>query len=880
MTDRPPYRPPRVLERLLRSFLPDGLEGEAIVGDLREEAARRAAAGDAFPSLVWAARAAEVAAAHAGARAVRLAAAGGQELGWAGRGLLKRGGSSAAAVLVIALGTGLTITMASIAYGLFMRDLGTPAAHELRVVEYRDPLRAGDATPADVFEAWESAGPFESMAGFSIGAVNLAAEGEAAEVRSAGFVTVHAFDVVGIAPAEGRGFTPEDAVSGRGTVVLLSDDLWRSRFGAGDVVGTDVRLDGVAARIVGIMPPGFAFPMSQDLWVPARPRSGADRDPREAPALVAFGRLRAGVGGVEATTALERVIRELRPEQSAEVGRTVGVRVVRFNEFRGGAVLRPLLGSMMAAALLVLLVASANVAGLLLARTTTQRREVGVRVALGGAGARIALPFLAQGVLLAGAGTLVGLAMASRAVQLFETTASAAGKPYWMAVRLDLPILLFAGGVIVLVALVAASGPVLLALRHDSATLLRSGGRGVASTVAGRPVRVLVILQMALSCGLLIGSGLVVRSLFSLTALDFPFAREQVLTATVRAPAVEYPDDASRARLHDELLSRVEALSGVGRAALAYGLPSLAFDQFALQAESAEPLTASGAIRAWRGAGSAAILELLAMPPLRGRSFRETDTSESEPVAVVEEDLALALFAGADPVGLRFRELSEEGPARWRRIVGVTDDLRLEGITDLDGGMGYYVPLSQLPQARMPQLTVLVEGSRSPIELEAELREAIAALDPDLSVGDVRNLRALVGETSFFYEIFGGLFASFGIAGLFMACVGLYGLLSWSVARRTPELGMRMALGASGRSMVRLIMTDAARQAAIGLAGGVLIAALAGDALSVLLFEVDPHDPLVYAAVALLVGCVSMAAAAAPAVRAARLDPMQAMRVD
>jgi putative ABC transport system permease protein len=812
---------------------------------------------------------------------MRLAAAAAQELAWARRGLLHRGGSSAAAVLVIALGTGLAITMASIAYGLFVRDLGAPAAHELRVVEYRDPLRAGDATPADILEAWQaSAGPFTRMAGFAIRPVNLAAEGEAAEVRSAGFVTVDAFDVLGMAPAEGRGFTPEDAVSGRGNVVLLSDDLWRSRFGAGDVVGTDVRLDGAPARIVGIMPPGFAFPMRQELWIPTLPSSGADLRHREPPALVAFGRLRPGAEKAEAATALERVVRELRPEQSAEVGRSIGVRVVRFNEFRGGSVLRPLLGSMMAAALLVLLVASANVAGLLLARTTTQRREVGVRVALGGAGARIVLPFLAQGVLLAGAGILLGLGLASRAVQLFETMTSAAGKPYWMVVRLDLPILLFAGGVTLLVALVAASGPVLLALRNDSATLLRSGGRSVAASVAARPVRVLVILQIALSCGLLIGSGLVIRSLLSLTALDFPFAREEVLTALVRPPAIEYPDDASRARLHDELLSRVEAISGVERAALAYGLPSLAFDQFALQAENDQPLPASGAIRAWRGAGSAAILDLLAIPPVRGRSFRDADTSDSEAVAVVEEDLALALFGDVDPVGLRFREVSEDGPGRWRSVVGVTGDLRLEGITDLDRGMGYYVPLTQLPAARVPQLTVLAEGSRSSIELEGELRDVIAALDPDLSVADVRSLRALVGETSFFYEIFGGLFASFGIAGLFMACVGLYGLLSWSVARRVPELGMRMALGASGRSMVHLVMTDAAKQAAIGLVGGISIAAMAGDALSVLLFQVDPYDPLVYAAVMLLVACVSMAAAAAPAMRAARLDPMQAMRVD
>lgn len=880
MGDRAPHRPPRVLERLLRFFLPGGVEGDAIVGDLREEAARHASAGGALPSVLWTARAAEVAAVHAGAGAMRLAAAG-VELGWAGRGLVQHRGSSAAAVLVIALGTGLTITMASVAYGLFVRDLGVPAAHELRVVEYRDPLRAGDATPADILEAWQaSAGPLGSMAGFGVGVVNLAAEGDAAEVRSAGFVTTRAFDVLGVSPIEGRGFIAEDAIPGSGSVVLLSDDLWRSRFGAGDVVGTDVRLDGAPARIVGIMPPGFAFPMSQELWIPTLPWPGADDGRRDVPALVAFGRLRAGVDEAEATAALERVVRELRPGQSAEVGRSVGVRVVRFNEFRGGGVLRPLLGSMMVAALLVLLVASANVAGLLLARTTSQRREVGVRVALGGAGARIALPFLAQGVVLAGAGTVLGLGIASRAVQLFETTASAAGKPYWMAVRLDLPILLFAGGIMLLVAMVAASGPVLLALRNDSATLLRSGGRGVAATAGARPVRVLVILQMALSCGLLIGSGLVMRSLLSLTALDFPFAREQVLTADVRPPAVKYPDDASRARLHEELLSRLEAISGFDRAAIAYGLPSLAFDRFALQGENTEAPTDAGAIQAWRGAGSARILDLLAMPPLRGRSFRDADTSENEPVAVIEDDLALALFGDADPVGLRFRELSEDGSGPWRRIVGVTDDLRLEGITDLDRGMGYYVPLSQLPQAGVPQVTVLVEGSRSAIELEEALRGAVAALDPDLSVAEVRSLRALVGETSFFYEVFGGLFASFGIAGLFMACVGLYGLLSWSVARRVPELGMRMALGASGRSMVRLVMTDAAMQTAIGLAGGFLIAALAGDALSVLLFQVDPHDPLVYAAVTLLVGCVSMGAAAAPALRAARLDPMQAMRVD
>lgn len=881
---RPPDPPPRFLERLLRRLLPPGIEGDAILGDLREENARHVARGGAFPRALWLFRAAGVAAAYGRSHLWNLAGAGLREGGWALRGLLRVPVSSAAAVVVIALGMGLSTTMASVAYGLFVRDMDVPAAHELRVVEYRDPLVPGDAAPPDLLGAWrEAPGAFRGLAGFRVGAVNLAAGPEPAELRSAGWVTPDAFESLGVTPAVGRQFAEDDVAAGTARVALLSHDLWRTRFGGADVVGSDVRIDGRPVRVVGIMPPDFAFPMSQELWLPTIPwmedGSGAEGGAEDGAGLVAFGRLRPGVDEALATEGLEAVISVLQPERASEVGRSVGVRVVRFNEFRGGGVLRPLLGSMMAAALLVLLVASANVAGLLLARTTARLREVGLRAALGGGVVRTALPFVAQGALLAGAGTLLGLGIASVAVDLFEGTASAAGKPYWMHVRIDTPILLFTAGVTVLVAVGAAAGPVFLALRSDAAELLRSGGRGVAGTAPGRSGRVLVVLQIALSCALLVGSGLVARSLAQLTAMDFPFAREDVLTASVRPPSADYAGNDAQRRLHTELLTRLGAVPGVERVALAYGLPSLAFEQYALQPEGPDmdggvgPTDVAGLPRAWRGAGTPEILGILAMEPLRGRGFVETDVADAERVAVIEADLATALFGATDPIGRRFREIGRD--SEWRRVVGVTGDLRLEGITDLDRGMGYYVPLAQADE--VPTVTILVEGERSPAELAAPVGEAVAALDPDLTVTDVRTLRAMVGETSFFYEVFGGLFASFGLAGLFMACVGLYGLLSWSVARRIPELGMRMALGASRRSVLRLVMREAAVQTGIGLVLGLGLAALAGDALSVLLFQVEPRDPLVYAGVAALVTAVGLGAAAVPALRAARIDPVRAL---
>lgn len=880
---RRPAPPPRLLERMLRRLLPPGIEGDAILGDLREENALYVAQGGAFPRALWFLRAAGVAATYARSHLRNLAVTGLQEAGWALRGLLRVPVSSAAAVVVIALGMGLSTTMASVAYGLFVRDMDVPAAHELRVVEYRDPLVPGDAAPPDLFQAWrEAPGAFRGLAGFRVAAVNLAAGSEPADLRSAGWITPDAFELLGVTPAVGRQFVEDDVEAGTARVVLLSHDLWRTRFGGGDVVGTDVRLDGRPVRVVGIMPPGFAFPMSQELWLPTIPwiesADGGESGAGDATGLVAFGRLRPGGDQASATEGLETVIRTLRPEGASEVGRSVGVRVVRFNEFRGGGVLRLLLGSMMAAALLVLLVASANVAGLLLARTTARLREVGLRAALGGGVTRTALPFVAQGALLAGAGTLLGLGIASVGVDLFEGAASVAGKPYWMHVRIDLPILLFTAGVTVLVAVGAAAGPVLLALQSDPADLLRSGGRGVATTAPGRSGRVLVVLQIALSCALLVGSGLVARSLLQLTAMDFPFAREDVLTANVRSPSADYASVEAQGRFHEDLLARLDAVPGVERAALAYGLPSLAFEQYALQPEGpgmdggVGPADVAGLPRAWRGAGTPGILGLLAMEPLRGRGFVDTDVVDAEGVAVIEADLATALFGATDPIGRRFREIGRDGA--WRRVVGVTAELRLEGITDLDQGMGYYVPLAQAGE--VPTVTLLVNG-RSPAELAAPVGEAVAALDRDITVTDIRTLRAMVGETSFFYEVFGGLFASFGLAGLFMACVGLYGILSWSVARRVPEMGMRKALGASRRSLIQLVMRDAAVQTGIGLVLGLGLAALSGDALSMLLFQVEPRDPLVYGVVAALVTAVGLGAAAVPALRAARIDPVRAL---
>jgi predicted permease len=852
------------------------MAGDAIVGDLREATARRAARGGTFPRGFWVVAALRLGAWYALAGIRVRAAIAFREILRAARSLGRRAGSSASAVVVIALGIALSTMMASVTYGLFFRGLDVPAPEELRIVAFHDPTLPGDdRAPPDLFRAWRDApSGFRSLAGFRTGAINLATHEGTAELRSAGWVTADAFDLLGVEPVRGRPFTGTDVGGGPARVVLLSHDLWRSRFGGGDVIGTDVRVDGRPMTVVGVMPPGFAFPINQEIWLPILPGSDTEGDPG---GLIAFGRLGKGVRGEVARAGLERLVGAVFPERAIDVGRSIRVEVVRFNEYRGGSVLRPLLGSMMAAALLVLLVASANVAGLLLARTASRLKEVGVRTALGGGRVAISVPFLAEAAILAVVGAAVGLVIAAVGVGVLEETMSAAGKPYWMHVRLDAPTLAFAAVTTLLVALLAGAGPVLLALRSDPADLLRTAGRGAASASPGRAGRALVAFQIALSCGLLIGSGLVVRSLVELTKMDFPFARAEVLTAAVRPPSGTYPDGAARARLHDVLLARLGELPGVERAALSHGLPSLAFERFAVRAEGSEAVDVSTDSRAWRAAGSPDILGILAMEPARGRGFAEADDGESEAVAVVEAEMAERLFGGADALGRRFQEIEGGRPGPWRRVVGITGDLRLEGVSDLDRGIGYYMPLAQ---ADAPRFTILVEGSPPTSELAALVRELVASVDPDLAVSDVRTLREVVGQTSFFYQIFGGLFALFGVAGLFMACVGLYGVLSWSVSRRIPEMGMRMALGASSGSLVRLVLRDAALQTGIGLGVGLVLAAFAGDALTVLLFRVEPRDPVVFAAVVVLVALVSLGAAAVPAVRTTRLDPLAALRGD
>ena len=784
------------------------------------------------------------------------------------RALRRQPGFAAAVAAMLALGIGANTAIFSVVNAVLLRALPYRAPEQLVLAFTTYPDFGHSSTSLPDFRDWRDG--FRGVGELAAyDAVSYNVTGDGAPERAEGAaVTSNYFRVLGASPAAGRAFLPEEERGATPGVAMLGYEYWRRRFG-GDprVVGRTITLNGLPRTIVGVGPAGLLLPRTPEVLVPVRTDSGPGR---RAEYLSVVGRLAPGATVDGARRALAAVARRLQTEYPETNSPRLSVDVTSMQDEVVGAA-RPVLLVLAGAVGLVLLVACANVANLLLVRATTREREVATRAALGASGGRVARQLLVESVVLAGLGGLAGVGLAAAAVRAVRSVDPDV-LPRAGEVALDGAALGFALVVSVGTGVLFGLAPALRLARGNLQATLRGAGRGVAGHAAAQRARgALVAAEVALSVLLLVGAGLLLRSFVALQRTDPGFEAEQVLTARLTLPSATYPDvDANVAPFQAALLERLRAFPGVRGAALASTLPLSPSSYLSFQIEGREPQPGED-LQPFDVSDD--YFRTMGVRLLRGRAIGPQDGPGAPRVAVVDEEAARRFWPGRDPIGAR---ITVGDSTQYQTVVGVVANVRQEGLA----AKPYPQLYGAIRQDPTRGVAVVVRAAGDPAALTAAVRRAVAALDPTVPVYDVATMTQRVRRDVARPRATAALVAAFGAAALLLAAVGIYAVVAFSVAQRTREIGVRMALGASDRAVRVLVVRSGMAPVLAGLAVGIAAAPAAARALGALLYGVGALDPLAYGGAAAFLAVVALAATWAPAARATRVPPMAALRQD
>ena len=803
----------------------------------------------------------------------------GLDVRFGARQLRKHPAFTAAAALTLALGIGANTAIFSLVDGVLLRPLPYPEPGRLVVVLQSYPsIGLGRwGISQFLFASFrDQARSFERMAAHT--ETGLTLTGLDAPVRLQGaYVTAGFFEVLGVQPAQGRSFLPEEDVPGKNVVCILSDRLWRAQFG-GDpgIVGRSLRLNDAPLQVVGVMPPGFQFPSPDtDVWIPL----GLNPQRRFGFMYAGIARLKEGASAAHAeaeTTAIQWNLAR-QSENPPPPGADMKTIVMPLHEAVTQRARKPLL-VLLGAVGLVLLIACANIANLLLGRLAARRREIALRIGLGASARRIVTQLLTESLLLALLGGIAGAALAVWWVALIGRL-PLEGVPRSADVHVNTTALVFTAAVALATGILFGLAPALRAGRLAPGGALREGLRSTASPSSRRLNHSLVAAQVALSLVLLIGAGLLLKSFARLLAVNPGFRTENLLTLRISLSQRSYDSPAKLIQFYDTLAERVRGLPGVRAAGLVSKLPVQAdggdADGYVVEGRE-EPGSAQP--NALMHAAFPGYFQALGIPLLRGRDFTNSDGTESEPVAIVDATLARRYWPEGEAVGKRIRFGWDTSARAWMTIVGVAGDVKHSGLM-ASAYPHLYMPARQQPE-RVPQMYLAVRTSADAPETAKALRAVVRALDPSVPVFAVRTMPEILAASLNSQRLTNILLGSFAGMALLLAAVGIYGVMSLSVAGGTQEFGIRMALGAQRADVFRLVLGQGMAIAAAGVGAGVLVALGLARSLRTLLFEVSPADPATFAAVTLVLGAAALAACYLPARRATRVDAMVALRND
>ncbi|HEY9285585.1 MAG TPA: ABC transporter permease, partial [Pyrinomonadaceae bacterium] len=794
---------------------------------------------------------------------------------------LKSPAFTAVALVALALGIGANTAIFSVVHAVLLRSLPYGDADRLVVMWEKNRTRGNRRnviSPANFAEWRAQSQSFEGLSAFYDGGFNMTGAGEPVEVPVQ-VTTANLFSVLGAQAVLGRTYTPDEVSSGRDDLAVLSHGFWQSQFGgARDVVGKTIALNGEPVEIIGVMPPEFRWFVKENsrggkpasMWVPMQLNPQA-----RGRYLSAVGRLKPGVSLEQAASEMETIAARLE-QQHPQFNTGQGVALVPVRDQLAGELKTPLM-VLLGAVGFVLLIACANVANLQLARAAARSKEIAIRAALGAGRARVIRQLLTESVLLAVVGGLLGLGVAAWGVDAL----AALSPPNLIAagdVRVSLPVLGFTFAVSLLTGTVFGLMPALEAARFDPNDALKESGRGTTGGPRGKRLRsAFVVAQVALALVLLVGAGLMIKSFSRLQGVDPGFDPENLLTMRVELPATKYAEDARVVAFYRQAAERLAALPGVRSATAINYLPFYS----GLGARTSFRIDGREAPRPGQEPSTDVrvtdenYFRTMNIPVLRGRTFTAQEATENRPVIVVSEALARKYFPGEDPVGRRIAVEMQENPP-MAEIIGVVGDVRYD---KLDGEL-YPMAYETQPQLTYNSMTFVLRTDGDPLALSAAARREVQAIDPELPLADVRTLQSWIGESVSRTRFGTLLLAVFAGVALLLAVVGIYGVMSYSVAQRQHEIGIRMAMGAQRRDVVWLVVGQGLLLTATGVALGALGAFALTRLMAGLLYGVSATDPVTFGGVALLLAAAALLACYVPARRATKVDPMTALRYE